>query len=152
MEETKKKWKSFGWEGSLALVGALAVGAFGLVGSCESDKSGGLHPGGITGVTGAGGSFAGGDELIVTAAQSLVNGRNTFRFDTFGDEAFWGDALKLHQAIAGAANGGVGAGVSPETALAVGLKVDAEAVPADVAAGIKAGTSISRIRRRRWRC
>ena len=68
-----------------------------------------------------------------------MNGRNTFRFDTFGDEAFWGDALKLHQAIAGAANGGVGPGVSPETALAVGLKVDAEALPADVAAGIKAG-------------
>jgi hypothetical protein len=139
VEQTKKKWKSFGWEGSLALVGALAIGAFGLVGSCESDKTG-QHPGGITGVTGAGGSFAGAEELVVATAQSLVNGRNTFRFDTFGDEAFWGDALKLHQAIAGAANGGVGDGVSPEMALAVGLKVDAEAVPADVAAGIKAGT------------
>jgi len=139
VEKSTKKWKSFGWGGSLALVGALAVGAFGLVGSCESDKTG-QHPGGITGVTGAGGSFAGSEELIVATAQSLVNGRNTFRYDTFGDEAFWGDALKLHQAIAGAANGGVGDGVSPETALAVGLKVDAEAVPADVAAGIKAGT------------
>ena len=48
--------------------------------------------------------------------------------------------MKLHQAIAGSANGGVGPGVSPKTALSVGLKVDAEAVPADVAAGIKAGT------------
>ena len=56
MEKSTKKWKSFGWEGSLALVGALAVGAFGLVGSCESDKTG-QHPGGITGVTGAGGSY-----------------------------------------------------------------------------------------------
>ena len=44
--------------------------------------------------------------------------------DTFGDEAFWGDTLKLHQAIAGAKHGGVGPGVSPKTALAVGLKVD----------------------------
>ena len=113
MEKSTKKWKSFGWEGSLGLVGALAVGAFGLVGSCDSDKTG-QHPGGITGVTGAGGSYAGGDELIAATAQSLMNGRNTFRFDTFGDEAFWGDALKLHQAIAGAANGGVGDGRQPE--------------------------------------
>src|SRR3954465_8118074 len=70
----------------------------------------------------------------------MINeGRNTFRFDTFGDEAFWGDALKLHQAIAGAANGGVGPGVSPKTALSVGLKVDADAIPAALAAQIKAG-------------
>ncbi|HXU02377.1 MAG TPA: hypothetical protein VN903_15530, partial [Polyangia bacterium] len=84
-------------------------------------------------------AFAG-DEVIATAAQSLANGRKTFRFETFGDQAFWGDTLKLHQAIAGSANGGVGPGVSPKTALSVGLKVDADAVPADVAAGIKNGT------------
>jgi hypothetical protein len=75
-----------------------------------------------------------------TAAQSLLEeGRQTFRYDTFGDEAFWGDTLKLHQAIAGAANGGVGPGVSPKTALSVGLKVDADAVPASLAADLKAG-------------
>src|SRR6185295_6357119 len=67
-------------------------------------------------------------------------GRETFRHATFGDEAFWGDGIGLHLALAGAANGGVGPGVSPKTALAVGLKVDADAVPAEVAAGIKAGT------------
>ena len=44
-------------------------------------------------------------------------GTQTFRFDTFGDEEFWGDTLHLNQAIAGAANGGVGPGVSPKTAL-----------------------------------
>src|SRR5262249_42780517 len=47
--------------------------------------------------------------------------------------------LQLHQAIEGDKHGGVGGGVSPKTALAVGLKVDAESVPADVAAGIKSG-------------
>ena len=63
--------------------------------------------------------------------QLVSEGRQTFRFDTFGDEAFWGGALQLHQAIEGAAHGGVGPGVSPKTALAVGLKVDAEALPAE---------------------
>src|SRR5262245_21210636 len=61
----------------------------------------------------------------------MINeGRQTFRFDTFGDEAFWGDALQLHRAIAGAKLGGVGPGVSPKTALAVGLKVVMDALPA----------------------
>lgn len=72
-------------------------------------------------------------------AELIRKGRHIFRYDTFGDEAFWGDALKLHQAIAGAANGGVGGGVSPETALAVGLKVDSEALPRSLALRIKQG-------------
>ena len=59
----------------------------------------------------------------------LEEGRKTFRYDTFGSEAFWGDALQLHKAIAGEKNGGVGPGVSPKTALSVGLKVDADALP-----------------------
>ena len=63
------------------------------------------------------------------AMQQVREGRNTFRFATFGDEAFWGDTLGLHLAIAGSANGGVGPGVSPATALAVGLKVDVDALP-----------------------
>jgi len=75
------------------------------------------------------------------AGQELVNeGKQTFRFDTFGDQAFWGDTLHLHQAIAGAANGGVGPGVSPRTALSVGLKVDSTALPATVKNGIRNGT------------
>src|ERR671925_251015 len=56
------------------------------------------------------------------ALQMIKEGRQTFRFDTFGDEEFWGDALKLHQAIAGKKLGGVGPGVSPKAALAVGLQ------------------------------
>src|SRR5262245_11386034 len=61
--------------------------------------------------------------------QLFREGQAIFRFDTFGDEAFWGDALKLHLALAGQANGGVGTGVSPRAALAAGLKVDVEALP-----------------------
>jgi hypothetical protein len=73
------------------------------------------------------------------ARRMLDEGRRVFRFETFGDEAFWGDTLKLHRAIAGAKLGGIGAGVSPKTALSVGLKVDIDAVPAPVAAALKAG-------------
>ena len=73
------------------------------------------------------------------ALDSIEQGRRTFRFDTFGDEAFWGDSLKLHQAIAGSKLGGVGPGVSPHTALAVGLKVDSDALPSDLIAGIQQG-------------
>ena len=59
----------------------------------------------------------------------IAEGRQIFRFDTFGDEDFWGGQLKLHQAIEGAQFGGVGGGVSPTTALQVGLKVDVDALP-----------------------
>src|SRR5437773_11973440 len=79
------------------------------------------------------------DSLESSALTTLRNGRNIFRFDTFGDQAFWGDALKLHQAIAGSRFGGVGQGVSPRTALAVGLKVDSEALPPDLAETIREG-------------
>jgi len=70
------------------------------------------------------------DATIGRYAQMLLDqGREIFRYDTFGSEAFWGDALQLHKAIAGEKNGGVGPGVSPKTALSVGLKVDADALP-----------------------
>src|SRR5690349_19619323 len=59
----------------------------------------------------------------------VAQGKQVFRFDTFGDQDFWGGALKLHRAIEGAQFGGVGPGVSPATALAVGLKVDVQALP-----------------------
>src|SRR4051794_24543182 len=56
------------------------------------------------------------------------SGGQIFRFDTFGDERFWSDTLKLDQAIAGVRFGGTGAGVGPATALAVGLKLDVDMV------------------------
>jgi hypothetical protein len=63
-------------------------------------------------------------------ANLIAEGQQIFRYDTFGDEDFWGGQLRLHEAIAGDQHGGVGPGVSPATALAVGLKVDVEALPA----------------------
>ena len=73
------------------------------------------------------------------AKQLLRDGKQTFRFDTFGSEEFWGGQLKLHRAIEGEKLGGAGAGISPKKALELGLKVDMEAVPKKVAAAIKAG-------------
>jgi hypothetical protein len=72
-------------------------------------------------------------------AQMMTEGRRVFRFDTFGDEAFWGGALKLHQAIAGTRFGGVGPGVSPATALGVGLKVDVDMVPPRIVEALRRG-------------
>jgi len=72
------------------------------------------------------------------ALQMIREGRQTFRYDTFGDEAFWGDALKLHRAIAGEKLGGVGPGLSPKAALEVGFKVDMEALPPDLVRRIQA--------------
>jgi len=69
----------------------------------------------------------------------ITAGRQTFRFDTFGDEAFWGDQLHLHEAIEGANLGGVGPGVSPRTALGVGLKVDSDALPSSLVDQLKKG-------------
>ena len=66
---------------------------------------------------------------IASGVIEILRGRKIFRYDTFGDEAFWGDTLGLHRAIAGAANGGVGAGLSPKAALELGLKVDVNALP-----------------------
>ena len=80
------------------------------------------------------------DTTIAQNAQRMIEeGRRIFRFDTFGDEAFWGDQLRLHQAIVGQKLGGVGPGLSPKMALSLGLKVDADALPSDLVAQIKAG-------------
>ena len=80
------------------------------------------------------------DRLISAHAQRMLEeGRRIFRFDTFGSEAFWGDALQLHKAIAGEKNGGLGGGVSPKTALAVGMKVDVDALPVALQGQLKAG-------------
>ncbi|NDQ56165.1 MAG: hypothetical protein GZ088_03715 [Acidipila sp.] len=80
------------------------------------------------------------DEVISKHAREMMeNGKHIFRYDTFGSEAFWGDALQLHKAIAGEKNGGLGVGVSPKTALAVGLKVDSDALPEALKVQLKAG-------------
>jgi hypothetical protein len=80
------------------------------------------------------------DETIRRNAERMLeDGRRIFRFDTFGDEAFWGDTLGLHRAIEGERFGGVGTGLSPAAALGLGLKVDAEALPPDVVNAIRRG-------------
>src|SRR3954464_1105521 len=73
------------------------------------------------------------------AAAMVSDGRNIFRFDTFGDEAFWGGALRLHETIAGTANGGTGPGLSPRAALALGLKVDSAMLPQDLVNAVTQG-------------
>jgi hypothetical protein len=71
--------------------------------------------------------------------ETAAEGRQTFRFDTFGDEAFWGDTLQLHKAIAGARFGGIGPGLSPRQALAVGLKVDQDALSEEQIVNLEQG-------------
>ena len=73
------------------------------------------------------------------AIEAFRQGRETFRFDTFGDEDFWGGQLQLHRAIEGERFGGVGPGISPNTALKLGLKVDVDALPGSVVAKLRAG-------------
>src|SRR5687768_5175378 len=63
--------------------------------------------------------------------QLASQGREIFRFATFGDEVFWTDTLRMHTVIS--------SGVSPTTALSVGLKVDVEALPASLQADLRAG-------------
>jgi hypothetical protein len=64
------------------------------------------------------------------ALQLVDQGQHIFRFDTYGDEAFWGGQLGLHKAVAS---------LSPGQALDLGLKVDSENLPPAVVADIKAG-------------
>ena len=80
-------------------------------------------------------------DAVIDAHQAALmkRGREIFRFDTFGDEHFWGDTLKLHQAIVGARFGGVGPGMSPATALAVGLKLDLAAIPPPLVDALRNG-------------
>lgn len=80
------------------------------------------------------------DKLISQSNSSLIEeGRETFRYATFGDEAWWGGQLQLHKAIEGSKFGGVGPGLSPAEALAAGLKVDVDALPKKLQEEIKHG-------------
>jgi hypothetical protein len=78
-------------------------------------------------------------EIREHSERMLREGRQVFRHDTFGSEAFWGGQLRLHQAIQGSAHGGVGAGLTPHEALRVGLKVDVGRLPAILAEAIRGG-------------
>jgi hypothetical protein len=70
------------------------------------------------------------DPVAAHAAGMIAEGRQTFRYDTFGDQVFWSRALGIHEALKT---------VSPRTALSVGLKVDAEALPPSILAQLGRG-------------
>ena len=98
------------------LLGLSTAGAALLLGGC----------GGGSGSSGTTSGTANPNDALV------VQGKQIFRFETFGDEAQWTDKLRLHEVISSS--------VAPVTALAVGLKVDSEALPAAVAEGIRNGS------------
>jgi hypothetical protein len=79
------------------------------------------------------------DEILANTQAQFTQGRQVFRFETFGDEVFWTDRLKLHLAIEGARFGGVGGGLSPKAALGAGLKVDVDALPQPLLNKLKRG-------------
>jgi hypothetical protein len=70
-------------------------------------------------------------QILQNAFEMIGEGRKTFRFDTFGDQAFWGDMLRLHQAIAT---------TTPRAALGLGLKVDVDALPQSLRQQLRQGT------------
>ena len=97
--------------GKLAgLICAAVLGIVGLVAGCGDDEPQGLRP---------------------LDPELVAEGKTIFRFDTFGDETFWTDTLRMHEVIR--------SGVSPATALSVGLKVDADTLPQAVKDALAAG-------------
>jgi hypothetical protein len=96
----------------VGVTGALLIGTgLGLMVACSDDGPAGPQPL---------------DPALVT------QGKDIFRFDTYGNETFWTDTLRIHDVITSA--------VDPTTALSVGLKVDADALPAEVVQGIQNGS------------
>lgn len=98
----------------------LLIAAFGLFSCHKSDIGHQLPPG------------EGDLHLPPLDATLVKDGQQVFRYWTFGDESFWTDVLQMNKVIETA--------VDPTTALSVGLKVDASAIPASVVAGIKDGS------------
>ena len=62
--------------------------------------------------------------------RGVMTGQEIFRFDTFGDEQLWTDVLQMHQVVQN---------LPPATALALGLKIDVEALPDEIIAALRAG-------------
>ncbi len=104
--------RSAPWQGTRRI--ATVLGVAGMVGALVSSCGGGS------------------DDSAPERAALVAQGKQVFRFDTFGDETQWSDTLRMHEVIRTA--------VDPTTALSVGLKVDSEALPAAVVAGIQNGS------------
>jgi hypothetical protein len=77
--------------------------------------------------------------IYENSREMMDKGKAVFRFETFGDEAFWTDKLKLHKALVSEEHGGMGKGLSPKDALAAGLKVDLKLLPEILKQKIKEG-------------
>jgi hypothetical protein len=119
-------WRGPAVLGSLALV----LGGYGVM--AEQTKS--------ARTSGDGAPRSSFDQVIGNNVQKMVaDGKNIFRYDTFGDQAFWGGMLQLHEAVQGEKFGGVGPGLSPRAALGVGLKVDLDALPEGLVQRLKRG-------------
>jgi hypothetical protein len=105
----------------------LLIAAFGIF-SCDRKDFGHLPPG-----KGGLGDLPGKEDLKLPPLDPglVQQGQQIFRYETFGDETFWTDVLQMNKVIE--------TGVSPNTALAVGLKVDAAALPAAVVDAISKG-------------
>jgi hypothetical protein len=118
---------------------ALAAGVFALslwvftlaLAEPPPGRGGKNHNGSVEGTTSS--------AMVENAAQMVTQGQQIFRFDTFGDEVFWGDTLQLHKAIEGTNFGGVGPGIGPAAALGLGLKVDVDALPQKLVQQLKHG-------------
>ena len=72
------------------------------------------------------------DQVAANVASLMEKGKQIFRDDTFGSEHFWGGKLRLHDAIKGAARGGIGPGLTARQALQLGLRVDAGRLDGDL--------------------
>ena len=124
---------------------ALAVAGFAtlfsLLVACGDGQTSGQRAGDRVAVTPAAQAAAAESAAKATNVdRSLIKqGKHVFRHATFGDQHFWGGTLDIEKAIEGEDNGGVGPGVSPKTALAVGLKVDVTRLPPEVRHAIKSG-------------
>jgi hypothetical protein len=70
------------------------------------------------------------DDTVRNSVNMVLQGRKIFRYDTYGDEAFWGDTLQLHQALNQ---------LTPRQALGLGLKVDADALSEPLRQKIRQG-------------
>ena len=102
--------RGVGRAGIAGVVSAFAIGA--VVASCDESKS--TAP-----------------PVEQLDSSSVAAGRDIFRWDTFGDEKYWTDTLRMHEVIQAA--------VSPATALSVGIRVDVDSLPAAVRTALAAG-------------
>src|SRR5262245_50393764 len=109
--------------GRISVIAVAVIGAALVLGQQQDDSRGREHR----------------NTISQNAEQMIAEGQQTFRFDTFGDEDFWGGALQLHRAVAGSQLGGVGPGLTPRTALQLGLTVDVDALPDPVVQQIRRG-------------